>query len=386
MKKLLSSFLLLIIFTQHILPSNVDAADLNEKLLSESAILIDADSGQVLYEKNAEKSMYPASLTKVATAIYAIETADLDEVVTVSANARSVEGTRVYLEEGEQVSLKKLIQGMLINSGNDAGVAIAEHLGGSSAQFADDLNSYLKAVIGVRDTHFTNAHGLFNENHTTTASDLAKITQYAMKNPTFKEIFGTKELKWEGEAWSTTLYHHHKMMRENPYEGITGGKTGYVDQSGHTLITTAERGDQRLIAVTLKAATQDWAYQDAEALLDYGFGSFETVTVPKGTEFVSDNGSAYSTDHAIVYTKMKGQDAELSVDDQGNLAIEQENQSLDISFELKGDKDKQEAEKSKKAAADQPDKQSGFTSLWIIAGLAGIAVVFFRKWIKRVVM
>nr|WP_235162516.1 D-alanyl-D-alanine carboxypeptidase family protein [Sediminibacillus terrae] len=368
------------------LPSNVDAADLNEKLLSESAILIDADSGQVLYEKNAEKSMYPASLTKVATAIYAIETADLDEVVTVSANARSVEGTRVYLEEGEQVSLKKLIQGMLINSGNDAGVAIAEHLGGSSAQFADDLNSYLKAVIGVRDTHFTNAHGLFNENHTTTASDLAKITQYAMKNPTFKEIFGTKELKWEGEAWSTTLYHHHKMMRENPYEGITGGKTGYVDQSGHTLITTAERGDQRLIAVTLKAATQDWAYQDAEALLDYGFGSFETVTVPKGTEFVSDNGSAYSTDHAIVYTKMKGQDAELSVDDQGNLAIEQENQSLDISFELKGDKDKQEAEKSKKAAADQPDKQSGFTSLWIIAGLAGIAVVFFRKWIKRVVM
>lgn len=363
----------------------MDAADLDEKLLSESGILIDADSGQVLYEKNAEQKMYPASLTKVATAIYAIETADLDEIVTVSAKARAVEGTRVYLEEGEQVPLKKLIQGMLINSGNDAGVAIAEHLGGTSEQFAEDLNSYLQAVVGVRHTHFTNAHGLFNEDHTTTASDLAKITQYAMKNSTFREIFGTEELKWEGEAWSTTLYHHHKMIRENPYKGITGGKTGYVDESGHTLITTAERGDQRLIAVTLKAESQAWAYQDAEALLDYGFDHFETVTIPEGTEFVSDNGSTYSTDQDIIYTRMKGQDAELSVDDQGTLAINQDKESLDTSFVLEGDKDKQEAEKNKKAAADRTDKQSSVSYLWIII-IAGIGLLFFRKWIKRVVM
>ncbi|WP_245207980.1 D-alanyl-D-alanine carboxypeptidase family protein [Sediminibacillus dalangtanensis] len=377
--------LLLTIFTHFLLPSNVEAADLEQELLSESGILIDADTGQVLYEKNAEKSMYPASLTKVATAIYAIETADMDEMVTVSAKARAVEGTRVYLEEGEQVPLKKLIQGMLINSGNDAGVAIAEHLGGTSELFAEDLNSYLQAVVGVRNTHFTNAHGLFNENHTTTASDLAKTTQYAMKNSTFREIFRTKKLKWEGEAWSTTLYHHHKMIRENPYEGITGGKTGYVDESGHTLITTAKRSDLRLIAVTLKAESQAWAYQDAEVLLDFGFDHFETVTVPEGTKFTSDNGTTYRTGSDIVYSKMKGQDAELSVDDQGTLAINQDKESLDTSFVLEGDKEKQEAEKNKKAAADHTDKQSSFSYLWIIV-MAGIGLLFFRKWIKRVVM
>ncbi|WP_324777881.1 D-alanyl-D-alanine carboxypeptidase family protein [Virgibacillus senegalensis] len=375
--------ILLLLFSQLGMAINIDAAEWDEELLSESGILIDAASGQVLYEKNADKTMYPASLTKVATAIYAIETADLDEMVTVSAKARAVEGTRVYLEEGEQVPLKKLIQGMLINSGNDAGVAIAEHLGGSSEAFSKDLNSYLQAVIGVRDTHFTNAHGLFNENHVTTAADLAKITQYAMNNPTFREIFGTQKLEWEGDAWSTTLYHHHKMMREDPYDGITGGKTGYVDESGHTLVTTAERNGLHLIAVTLKAESQNGAYQDAEALLDYGFDNFETITVPEGTEFVSENDTTYTVDNDIVYTALKDQEAELSVNNQGTLNIDQDKQSLSTSFSLEGDEDREGKHEVQKANTSQPDKQSSFSYIWVVA-LAAIFLVAIRKSIKRV--
>ncbi|MDF1511039.1 D-alanyl-D-alanine carboxypeptidase [Robertmurraya sp. DFI.2.37] len=221
------------------------------KIISEAAILIEESSGRVLYEKNAERLMYPASLTKVATAIYAIEKGNLEDLVTVSERARQVDGTRVYLEVGEKVSLRKLIQGLLINSGNDAGVAIAEYLDGSEEEFAASINDYLQG-IGLNRTHFVNPHGLFNPDHTTTARDLAVITQYSMKNADFREIFGTKELKWDGEVWDTTIYNHHKLMRERPYEGITGGKTGFVDESKHTLITTAKRDNMSVIAVVLK--------------------------------------------------------------------------------------------------------------------------------------
>ncbi len=216
---------------------------------SKAVIMIDSKTGTVLYEKNSNKKMYPASLTKIATAIYAIETGNLEDVVTVSQKARNTVGTRVYLEEGEQVSLKKLIQGLLINSGNDAGVAIAEHLSGSVERFSSDLNQYLKNVIGVQNTNFENPHGLFHPNHVTTAEDLAKITQYAIKNEVFRRIFGTEELKWNGEGWDTTLYSHHKLMRQKGYEWITGGKTGYVDQSGFTLATTAEKQDLSVILI-----------------------------------------------------------------------------------------------------------------------------------------
>lgn len=221
---------------------------------SEAAVVMDAQTGAVLYGKNADEKMYPASLTKIATAIYAIENGDLQDKVTISKNVVNTDGTKVYLEEGEVVTLHHLLQGMLINSGNDAAVAIAEHLNGSDEQFSNSLNKYLKEKIGVTNTHFTNPNGLFDENHYTTAEDLAKITNYAMKNNVFKEIFGTKELQWDGLSWDTTLITHHQMLKgEIPYPGITGGKTGYVDESKQTLATTADNGQMKLTAIVLKA-------------------------------------------------------------------------------------------------------------------------------------
>lgn len=287
MRKLLLFLLIFLLFR----PGQAFAAETEVtdfiSLASEAAILVDSDSGAVLYEKNSTQRMYPASLTKIATAIYAIEKGNLDEAVTVSWNAVIEEGSSVYLREGEVMPLITLIQGMFVNSGNDASTAIAEHLHGSVEKFSEKLNKYLKEEIGVQNTHFVNAHGLFAEDHYTTAADLAAITNYALKNPVFREIFGTKRLPWDGQAWTTTLITHHLLLKgEIPCEWtITGGKTGFVNQSRHTLATTAESDDIRLTAIVLKANVKNQMYDDTKKLLDYGFKNYRTNVIPKNKEF-----------------------------------------------------------------------------------------------------
>lgn len=258
------------------------------EIASEAAVLMDTQSGAILFAKNEEARMYPASLTKIATAIYAIETADLDEQVTVSDEIENIEGTRVYLNPGEQVTLRKLVQGMLINSGNDAALAIAIHLDGTLENYSKSVNEFLETKVGVKNTHFVNPHGLFDENNYTTAKDLGMILNYAMKNPDFREIFGTKQLKWEGEAWSTTLLSHHRMLKgEIPYKGVTGGKTGFVDQSKQTLATTADNGQLKLTAILLKSEFKRQIYQDTIKLFDYGFSAFKSSQIRKGEIFTS---------------------------------------------------------------------------------------------------
>ncbi|WP_251025954.1 D-alanyl-D-alanine carboxypeptidase family protein [Bacillus sp. ISL-47] len=263
--------------------------------------------------------MYPASLTKIATAIYAIEKGNLTDIITVGKNPREVEGTRVYLEQGETVSLRKLIQGLLINSGNDAGVAIAEYLDGNTEAFSKNLNDYLDE-LGLKNTVFKNPHGLFNPEHVTTAEDLALLTRYVMENKEFKEIFGTKELEWKGASWDTTLYTHHKLMRESPYEGVIGGKTGYVDQSGHTLVTAAKRKELSLIVVTLNASSQYIAYDDTRKLLDFGFSHFKTSSLPKGTSF-KVNDDFYTAKKTLYFTQNIQGDAQNSMTVDGSLEI-----------------------------------------------------------------
>lgn len=281
--------LVLLLFSTQI---NVSAADYKQQLniQSEAVVLLDTETGAVLYAKNPEEKLYPASLSKIATAIYAIEKGNLNDIVTVSKNAVNQQGTRVYLDEGEKVTLKKLIQGMLINSGNDAAVAIAEHLDGSVEQFSQNINDYFKNKIGVKNTHFTNPNGLFNPNHYTTAMDLAIITNYAKKNPTFSEIFGTRKLLWNGESWKTTLFTHHRMLKgEIPYPGITGGKTGFVEESKSTLATTADNGKIKLTVIALKGVHQQANYDDTKLLLDFGFKNFMNIMIKKNETFKEGN-------------------------------------------------------------------------------------------------
>ncbi len=362
-------------FPNQVLASGHDRSPV---IQSEAAILIDSKSGKVLFEKNSDKQMYPASLTKVATAIYAIENGNLNDIVTVSKNARDAEGTRVYLEEGEQVPLKKLIQGLLINSGNDAGVAIAEHLDGNVKDFAKNLNEYLQKNIGIENTNFENPHGLFDPNHVTTAQDFAKITQYAIQNETFREIFGTKELKWQGQTWDTTLFNHHKLMRERPYEGVNGGKTGYVDQSGQTLVTTAKRGDLNLIAVTFKGSSQTAVYSDTVNLLDYGFENFQTSMIKKDTVYEAGD-KEFAVQKNLYYSLPKGSQVKEVTNENGTLEIINENKEVIEQFSLALIK------KTKKlpepAESNLFDLENHFSKIMLLSlGLAaGITGLFYKQ-------
>ncbi|SES96780.1 D-alanyl-D-alanine carboxypeptidase [Salinibacillus kushneri] len=352
------------------------------QLASQSAIMIDADNGSVLYEKNSTTSMYPASLTKIATAIYAIENGDLDDTVTVSENAVDTVGTTVFLESGEKVTLKKLIQGLLINSGNDAGNAIAEYLSGSVEQFAKDINEYLKHEIGVEQTHFENPHGLFNPDHTTTAKDLAHITSYAVQNEEFRNIFGTVEMKWHGKSWDTTLISHHKMLKgEFPFDNVIGGKTGYVDQSGHTLATLANRGNLNLIVITMNGQTQNKAYQDTANLLNYGFDHFETSSL-QGGEVVEIQNQAYKIPEDLKYTHVKDQiSITKQLTKQGKLEIYKQNGERINSYHLM--KIHHDDGSSQMEAAKNSNSQLnlGFYLSSILTGIVMIGIIgfVFRK-------
>ncbi|WP_078381115.1 D-alanyl-D-alanine carboxypeptidase family protein [Sutcliffiella halmapala] len=299
----------------------IQKAQANEQmeLFSESALLIDAKSGDILYEKDSEKIMYPASITKIVTAIIAIEEGNLDDIVTVSEKARYQEGSKVYLLEGEEVPLLRLVQGLMINSGNDAGTAIAEHMNGSEEAFALRMTKFVKERLGAKSTNFTNPHGLFEPKHVTTAQDMAKIAQYAMGNETFREIVGTKEMEWIGEGWETTLFNHHRLLWD--YEGTTGVKNGYVPESGHTLVTSAERDGKELIVVTLKAASKYYTYLDTMTLLDYGFQNFENFEVAKGQMVKDAAGTDYMIAKNILVSKQADEEIKYTVNEDRQLVV-----------------------------------------------------------------
>lgn len=329
MKRVLSICISFMIPMFMLFPIGVFKANVDELLIqSEAVIVIDQKSGDVLYEKGAERSMYPASITKIATAIFAIENGDLQDLVTVSKRARNADGTRVYLEEGEVVTLEKLIKGMMINSGNDAAIAIAEHVSGSVEQFADELNEYLKTQIGVHNTHFVNPSGLFHEDHQTTASDMAKITQYAMKNEVFRDIFGTKQLLWDGQSWDTTIINHHKLLIDSSFPEVTGGKTGYVDESGNTLVTTAENELISVIIVTLKAKSSKIAYNDTVSLIHYSFNHFETSEIKSGITYENEEKKKFELTEGVYFTKKKEEEITEKVNEQGELLIYGEGERL----------------------------------------------------------
>lgn len=372
------NILLIILLTSSLFVSNKSFAESNPHILSEAAILMDSKTGQVLFEKNSTEKMYPASLTKIATAIYALENGNLDDSVTVSKNAREVDGTRVYLEEGEVVQLRKLIQGLLINSGNDAGVAIAEHLGGSVETFSKNLNVYLKK-LGLKDTHFENPHGLFHAKHVTSAKDLAILTQYAMENEDFREIFGTKELEWKGQSWDTTLFTHHKLMREQPYDGITGGKNGYVHQSGQTLITTAEKNGLDLIVVILKASTQQMIYGDTIELLNFGFDHYKTSSIPKGKFSFGDKQFLLSED--FYFTHSIEENFTTRMNENGILEVINENQEVIASVRLKLENEPQKSSKltSNDIVAEKRLDIGKYFNKYLLISFIFIALIIWGK-------
>ena len=231
------------------------------------AILTDAESGVPLYEKHADKAMLIASTTKIMTALVVLESCTLSDTVTIKREWTGVEGSSMYLAEGEVMTVEDLLYGLLLSSGNDAAVALASYTAGSVEAFADMMNARAREM-GLVSTSFKNPHGLDAEGHYSTARDLAEITREAMKNEDFVRIVSTQSIDRAGR----TLTNHNRLLRE--YEGTLGVKTGYTKSAGRILVSCAERDGLRLICVTISDA-DDWA--DHKALYDWGFSEFRRV-------------------------------------------------------------------------------------------------------------
>ncbi|MFP5115109.1 D-alanyl-D-alanine carboxypeptidase family protein [Bacillaceae bacterium C204] len=388
MKKFVSAIVVILILCSNQL--NISAAKNGQlDLKSKGAVLLDSDTGAVLFAKNADKKMYPASLTKIATAIYAIDKGNLDSVVTVSANAVRQDGTRVYLNEGEKITLKQLIQGMLVNSGNDAAVAIAEHLDGSVEQFSVHLNTYLNTTIGVHHTHFINPNGLFDKNHYTTAMDLGIITNYAMKNPVFAEIFGTKVLKWKGQSWKTNILTHHRMLKgELAYPGVTGGKTGYTVKAKQTLATTAANPKIRLTAVVLNSEQPRDKYDDTAVLFDYGFKNFQHATLMQGESYTTDNKQYFPEKNTLITESVKG--STRVINNQGILSIKNTNngqviQLVSLKYKEPVPEKVVDIKETSTEKKEQEQTMTYVNAIYgvIIIALAGIIVGVRKKFVRK---
>lgn len=255
------------------LPTQI-AASAPPKIDAQSAILMDAKTGQILYEKNSHIRSAPASTTKVLTAIIALESGHLDDEVKISMRAASTAGSSMHLNAGQRISLRELVTGLLLRSGNDAAVAIAEHLAGSVENFVSLMN-HKAELLNAIDSHFANPHGLSAPAHYSTAFDLAWITRYALTNPAFATIVNTREtnIDWldrRGKEHDQNLRNTNKLLWL--LEEVDGVKTGTTNQAGPCLISSATRGNQQLIAVVLHDHSR---WNDSMQLLKYGFDAYE---------------------------------------------------------------------------------------------------------------
>ena len=259
---------------------HVPAASASEpfRVAAKGAVLIDADSGRVLFAQNADKRLPMASTTKVMTTLLALENAGLDEMVTAGKNAAGVPGTSLYLSRGETLSMEHMLYGLMLRSGNDAAVAVAEHVAGSVPAFAAMMNAKAEA-LGA-NAHFVNPHGLDAEGHGISALGLALVMREAMKNEAFRKITGTRRkiIPWVGNAYSRVLENKNRLLRT--YSGANGGKTGYTGRAGRCLVFSAERDSLSLIGAVLNCPT--W-FDTAAAMLDYGFENFRSeVALQRG--------------------------------------------------------------------------------------------------------
>ena len=298
-KKVIAYLLLFYVFLL-----NTTIAYAEPTIICTSAVLIDASTGTILAEKNADKKMYPASLTKIMTAILAIEMGDLSDVIKVDdATPYEITGSHIALEPGEMLTLKDMLYALMLPSANDAALAIAKYYGKTEKEFVKLMNDKAKD-LGAYNTHFVNPHGLHDDNHYTTAADLALITRYAMKNETFREI--VKTVKYEVKPTNKkseprNFKNLNKLICNSgygqicvdginigpEYEYATGVKTGYTPEAGNTLVASAEKNGTELIAVAMQGESLEM-YQDAHNLFNYGFDEYESTTLINKNTFVQN--------------------------------------------------------------------------------------------------
>ena len=248
-----------------------------------ASVVIEAESGEIVFEKNAHERKGPASTTKIMTALIALENGNPEEIVKVDARAVGTEGSSAYLCAGESVLLSDLLYAMMLGSANDAAAAIAYHIGGSIEGFAEMMNARAEE-LGLSDTHFENPHGLDGESHYTSAYDLSMIAREALKNEKFREIVSTKTkaIKLSDGNVSRVFRNHNRLLFE--YGDIIGVKTGFTKKCGRTLVSAAERDGVTVICVTL-CDGDDW--RDHRRLLSAGLDLYEKVTLCRSGELES---------------------------------------------------------------------------------------------------
>ena len=263
------------------------------KIEGESAILMDMTTGSVLYSKNADKAQYPASITKIMTALLACEHLDMNGKLVMSESAAYgitvSDSSSIYADTGEEFTMEQAMMAVMLQSANEMTLALAENTSGSVKKFVELMNQKARQ-LGCTNTHFNNPHGLPDEMHYTTAADMAKIARAAFYNPTFRRYVtrGYYEIPPTNKFGETRyLLNHHKMMegQQYAYDGVLGGKTGYTEAAGNTLVTYARRGNMYLVAVVMQSV--NGAYSDTAALLDYGFNNFTRQAVRSGAEDIS---------------------------------------------------------------------------------------------------
>lgn len=253
-------------------------------LTAESAILMDATTGKILYEKNSRTKQYPASITKLMTILLALEHGSLEDEITFSHDAVfSIEpgSAHIAIQEGEILTLEQVLYGIMLRSANECANAAAEYVDGSLEKFAEHMTARAKE-LGCENTNFVNANGLFDENHYTTAYDMALIAQELLKNETYRSMMSNTYYvvpPTNKQPEERPLHGQHQMLNESSlyyYEYAEGGKTGYTVEAQNTLVTYAKQGDTELIAVVLKCNGAQH-YVDTKALFDYGFANYQTV-------------------------------------------------------------------------------------------------------------
>ncbi|MDP4143885.1 MAG: serine hydrolase [Bacillota bacterium] len=301
MKKLFSILLIFILMIVNI-PLKVDAAEDKINVVADSAVLMDAATGEILYSKNMDDAYPPASTTKTMTALLTFENCKLDDVVTTpkdftSKNLALLDGNSIVLDNEEQIKVKDLLYALLLRSANDAAVALAVHISGSTEKFAELMNKRA-AELGCTDTHFQNPNGLYDKDHKTSARDLALIMRELAKHPEYTQIATTATYNIEPTNKSDakksqldrSLWNENKLANKNfksyYYEGCDGGKTGYTVQSMHSYVATAVRNGQRLVVALVHS--KDNGFNDARALFDYGFSHYELKTLFKKGDKVSE--------------------------------------------------------------------------------------------------
>ncbi|MHB9094278.1 MAG: D-alanyl-D-alanine carboxypeptidase family protein [Eubacteriales bacterium] len=309
--------ILSLVILVYLVTSSIPMALAGPQIVGQAAVLIDSKSGKIVYAKNENTPMAPASTTKILTAILALEKCKPTDSVSAGKNATVVEPSAIGLKEGETITMENLLYSLMLKSANDAAIAIAEHVSGSVREFSALMNRKIREW-GATNSNFINPNGLPDPNHYTTAHDLAIIAKHAMENQEFRNIVATKvktiprtddtAIKW--------LQNHNKLLWR--YDGANGIKTGYTKEAKQCLVASADRGGQEFIAVILSSeGTNVWS--DAETLLNYGFTAFSTykqkdantlvrtVKVKKGTRDL-----ALVTDKDFYYTLPKGQNRAVS--------------------------------------------------------------------------